>query len=110
MQQVRTGDLPFERRDRHVDHDRLAMGLRGARHQRDLVPGVGFIALQRAPQQLHQRFGILEQFRERMPAGLVEAHCQQVLRADIGVDHAQLRVEHEDAGRQHVEQFGRIEM
>ena len=86
------------------------MGLRSARYQRDLVSGVRLIARERAPQQLHQRLGIFEQFRERMPAGLVEAHCQQILRTDIGVDHAQLRVEHDDAGRQYVEQFGRIEM
>jgi hypothetical protein len=43
---------------------------------------------------------------ERPAARLVEAHRQQVLRRDVGVDHAQLRIEHDDARGERVEQVG----
>ena len=41
---------------------------------------------------------------------LPEAHRHEILGADIGVDRAQLRIEHHDACRQRVEQFRRLEL
>ena len=43
-------------------------------------------------------------------ARLVDADGQQILRGDVGVDHAQIRIEHHDAGGQRADQVGGLEV
>ena len=44
------------------------------------------------------------------PRACLQAEGEQVLRGDVGVHRAQLRIQHDDAGGERVEQVGRIEM
>ena len=47
---------------------------------------------------------------KRLAARLVDADGEQVLGGDVGVDHAQVRIEHDDAGGQRADEIGGLEM
>ena len=57
-----------------------------------------------------QRVGLEHQRKKGFAARLVDADGQQVLRGDVGVDHAQVGIEHHDAGGQRADQVGGLEM
>ena len=107
-QQVRAGDLAGERRDGHVQGARLARRAGGPHDE--LAIGDALAGGERAAQDRRQPVGVVQEVAERAAARLVEAEGEQVLRGDVGVDGAQLRIEHDDAGRQRVEQIRRIEV
>ena len=65
---------------------------------------------QHAPQVREQAVRIVQEVAEGPAARLVQAEGEQVLRGNVGVDRAQLRIEHDDAGGQRVEQIRRIEV
>jgi hypothetical protein len=75
---------------------------------RDLALGIDVAGVARALQRRDQAVGLGEQVGVGPAARLVEAHRQQALGGDVRVDHAELRVEHDDAGGQRVEQVGGV--
>jgi hypothetical protein len=107
-QQMRSGDLAFERGDRDIENARR-LGC-ADRTQRQLAIRDAFAGLQHAPQIAEQAVRIVQEVAERPAARLVQAECEEVLRRDVRVDRAQLGIEHDDAGRQRVEQIRGIEM
>jgi hypothetical protein len=52
----------------------------------------------------------VEQLAQRAATRLLDADGHEVLRADVGVDEAQVRVEDDEAGGQCVQQIGGIEV
>ena len=47
---------------------------------------------------------------ERPPASLVQAESEEILRRDVRIDGTQLRIEHDDSGRERIEQTRGIEV
>ena len=107
-QQVRAGE-PIEGSDRHVERARLARrpgrAQRRARGRR--CSRRSSSTRRRMPPS---RLGLVQEIRERSAARLLQAEGEQVLRGDVGIHRAQLRVEHDDAGGERIEQVGRVEM
>ena len=64
----------------------------------------------RAAHERAQRIGFEHQREKRLAARLVDADGEQVLGGHVGVDHAQVRIEHDDAGGQRPDEIGRLEM
>jgi hypothetical protein len=104
------GDLAFERRRGHVDHHRIALAGQPGRRQQDFMPGAGLVALERAAQDAVERHRVGEQLGDGPATGFVQPDGEQILRSDVGVDHAQVGIEHHHAGGQYVQQIRRIEM
>ncbi len=110
-QQVRASNLAAQRCSNHIHHDGRGRGReRGDRCQREFMPGADLAAAKRAPQQFDQGLRAGKQFADRVSARLAQAQPQQVLRAHVGVHHAQLRVEHQQARGQGVEHFPGVEV
>ena len=107
QQQLRAGE-PGERGDGDVERAHLAR--RPGRAHRDLAVGDALAALERAPQDAAEPFGVMQEVAERAAARLLQAEGQQVLRGDVGVHRAQLRIEHHDAGGERIEQVRGIEV
>ena len=57
-----------------------------------------------------EAIGVVEEVAERAAARLLQAEGEQVLRADVGVHQAQMRIEHDDAGGEDIEQVRGIEV
>ena len=57
-----------------------------------------------------ERLGLEHEREERFAARLVDADGEQVLRGDVGVHHAQVRIEHHDAGGESADEVGGLEV
>ena len=66
--------------------------------------------VERAAQDADEAVRVVQEIAERPAARLVQAERQQVLRGDVRVDGAELRIEHDDAGGQRIEQIRGIEV
>ena len=66
--------------------------------------------VERAAHEHAQRIGFEHQREEGFAARLVDADGEQILRGDVGVHHAQVRIEHDDAGGQRADEIGGLEM
>ena len=108
QQQVFAIELAVERRHRDVDDAVLAA--QRARLHRQLAFGQGFAGLERAAHERRQRIGFEHQREERFAACLVDADGEQILRGDVGVHHAQVRIEHDDAGGERADEIGGLEV
>ncbi len=106
-QQVRAGE-PQERGHRDIERARLARRVGGL--ERHFAVGETFAGLERAPEEGVQRAGIVQVIAEGAPTAHVEAEREQVLGRDVGVDRAQLRVQHQDPGRERIQELGRVEV
>ena len=106
-QQLRAGE-PAEGGDGDVQRAQLAR--RAGRAHRDLAVGDALAGLQRAPQDAAEAVGVVQEVAERAAARHLQAEGEQVLRGDVGVHRAQLRIEHHDAGGQRIEQVRGIEV
>ena len=108
QQQVRAGDLAFQRRDGHIHDARFAR--RGLQVQHQFAIREGLAGLDRAAQDRNQAVGFQQVIAEGPAAALVQADGQQILRGDIGVDRTQLRVQQDDPGRERIQQIRGVEM
>ncbi len=107
-QQVRSCYLAFQRRDRYIQSARVTRCAGWPHCQltiREALPG-----LESAAQQTDEPVRVLQKIPEGTAARLVQTECEQVLGGDVGVDRAHLRVEHDDARGQGIEQIRRIEV
>ena len=105
---MRARDLPCERRDSHVERPRIAR--RSERPHRKLAVCKALAGLERPAQNCGKTVGVLQKIGERTTPRLVETEGEEILRRDVRVNRAQLRVEHDDAGRQRVDELCRIEV
>ncbi len=105
---MRSGDLAFERGDGYVERARLARRAQGPHG--DFAIGNSFTSLQSTAQQDCETVGVLEKVAKRTAAGFFQAERKEVLRSHIGVNGAQLCVEHDDARGQRVQQIRWIEV
>ncbi len=83
-EQVRAGDLAFERRDGDVERAGIARRAGGAHGE--LAVGDALARLERAAQDAGQAVAIVQEIGERAAARLVQAEGEQVLRGNVGVD------------------------
>jgi hypothetical protein len=58
----------------------------------------------------HQSARLPQEIAERAAACDVEAESQQILSHGIGVDRTQLRIQHDDARREGIQEIGWIEV
>ncbi len=107
-QQIAPLELAVERRHGDVDDAMLAAERTG--HHGHLAFGEGLAGLERAAHQRRQRIGFEHQRKKRLAARLVDAHGEQILRGDVGVHHAQVGIEYDDAGCQRADEVGGLEM
>src|SRR5579862_5567646 len=105
---MRTGDAALERRDHDIDHARLACGT--LRIQNELAIVEARAGLECAPQKAGEPVGLEESVTEGAPAGLIETEREQILRGDVRIDRAQLRIEQNDSSGERIEETRRIEM
>ncbi len=68
-------------------------------------PAQLLLSCEGAAQQCEQRLRTGQQITEWQAARLLEAHAQQILAADVGVEHTELRIEQQQARGQGIEQF-----
>src|ERR1700722_17373784 len=100
--------LAFERRDRHIQRAHITRRSGGA--HRELAVRKTFAGIERSAQKADEPIRVREKVAERAAARLVQAKREEILRGDVGVDRTQLRVEHDDAGRERIEQVRWIEV
>src|SRR5207245_10634826 len=103
-----SGDLPFEGRDRHIQRARIPWG--AERPEAELAVRESFTRIERPAENVGECVRLLQKVAEWAAARLVQTEREQVLRGDIGIDRAKLRIEHDDPGRQGIEQIRRIEV
>src|ERR1700716_941509 len=101
-------DLPCEGGDRHVESTCVAWRPDGS--DRQLAVREAFTRVERPAEDPGESIGVLQEVAEWPATRLVEAESEEVLCRHIGVNRAELRVEHDDAGRQRVEQLCRLEV
>jgi len=107
-QEVRSGELALERCDGHIQGAQIAR--RPGRSHSQLPVRKAFTGLEGAAQNAHETVRVVEEIPERTTARRVETEGEQVLGGNIRVDGAELRVQHDDAGRQRIQQVSRIEV
>ena len=103
-----SGDLPLEGRDRHIQRARIPRG--AERPEAELAVGESLTRIERPAENVGECVRLLQKVAEWAAARLVQAEREQVLRGDVGIDRAKLRIEHDDPGRQGIEQLRRIEV
>jgi hypothetical protein len=63
-----------------------------------------------APHEHAERVGFQHQREKRFAARLIDARGKQILSGDVGVHHAQVRIEDHDAGGERTDEIGGLEM
>src|SRR6185369_4508808 len=101
-------EFAVEWRHRDVDDAMLATERTGLHGQFAL--GECLARIDGPTHESAQRIGFEYQREKWLAARLVDAGGEQILGGHVGVDHAQVRIEHDDAGGQRPDEIGRLEM
>jgi hypothetical protein len=108
QQKMGAGDLSGQRRDSYIQDTGVTRS--PERPDNQLAVGDSLTGFECPAQNAAQTVRVLQKVAEGAAPRLVQAECEQILRGDIRVDGAELRIQHDNTGRQRIEQVGWIEM